>query len=112
MTFVAIICYSLTISALTSKGTRGILIGLLLFFMGVILTLFIDYQEADSGIIGLVSLHPVAAFSFGIQEIAYLEDRGVGLRSSTVDSSDYPSGYTFSNAVGSENKGLKNTRIS
>lgn len=100
MTFVAIINYSLTISALTSKGTRGILIGLLVFFSGVILTFVIDYQEADSGVIGLVSLHPVAAFSFGIQEIAFLEDRGVGLKSNTVDTSDYPSGYTFSNAVG------------
>ena len=101
MTFVAMINYSLAISALTSKGTRGILIALLVFFSGIILTSVLDYQEADSGVIGLVSLHPAAAFSFGISEIAFLEDRGVGLKANTVDSSDYPSGYTFSNAVGS-----------
>lgn len=101
MTFIATINYSLAIGALTSKGTRGVLIGLLVFFAGVILTFVVDYQEADSGIISLVSLHPVAAFSFGVQEIAYLEDRGVGLSANTVESSDYPSGYTFSNAVAS-----------
>ena len=91
----------MALAALTSKATRGVLIGLLVFFAGVILTSVLDYQDASTGLISLVSLHPLAAFSFGLQEIAYLEDRGVGLRSTTVDSSDYPSGYTFSNAVSS-----------
>ena len=101
MTFIAIINYSLAISAITSKATRGVLIGLLVFFAGIILTFVLDYQTASSGLISLVSLHPVAAFSYGLQEIAYLEDRGVGLRASTIDSSDYASGYTFSNSVSS-----------
>lgn len=96
-----IINFSLSIAALTSKGTRGVLIGLLVFFAGVILTLVLDYQNDSTGLIALVSVHPVAAFSFGLQEIAYLEDRGVGLRSTTIGSSDYPSGYTFSNSVNS-----------
>jgi len=99
MTFVSIITFSLAISAITSKSTRGVLLGLLIFFAGVILTFVLDYQEDNSGIIALVSLHPVAAFSFGLQEIAFLEDRGVGLRSSTIETSDYPSGYTFSDTV-------------
>jgi ABC-type multidrug transport system fused ATPase/permease subunit len=99
MTMLCIINFSLAVSALTSKATRGVLIGLLVFFAGVILTFVLDYQDASTGLIALVSIHPVAAFSFGLQEISYLEDRGVGLRSTTVDSSDYPSGYTFSNSV-------------
>jgi hypothetical protein len=99
MTFLTIINFCLTIAAITSKSTRGVLLGLLIFFAGIFLTLFLDYRTRSSGTIGLVSLHPVAAFAFGLQEIAYLEDRGVGLKSSTVESSDYASGYTFSNSV-------------
>lgn len=101
MTFLTIINFCLTIAAITSKSTRGVLLGLLIFFAGIFLTLFLDYQTTSTGTIGLVSLHPVAAFAFGLQEIAYLEDRGVGLKSSTVESSDYASGYTFSNSVSS-----------
>lgn len=100
MTFVAIINFCLAVSAITSKSTRGILIGLLIFFAGMILGLVFDYQDTSSGTIGLVSLHPVVAFTYGLQEIAFLEDRGVGLRSSTVETSDYPSGYTFADTNG------------
>ena len=99
MAFVAVINFSLTISALTSKATRGVLIGLLLFFVGTILAGNVDYQEASTSLIGLVGLHPVAALSFGLQEISFLEDRGVGLTADTADSSDYPSGYTFSDTL-------------
>lgn len=99
MCFISVINFALVIAALTSKATRGVLIGLLLFFAGYILTVVVDYQDASTNIIGLVSLHPVAALSYGLQEIAYLEDRGVGLTADTADSSDYPSGYTFSDSV-------------
>ena len=47
----------------------------------------------------LFSLHPVAAFSYGIQELGRLEDEGVGLKSSTVGDNDNKSGYTFNKSI-------------
>lgn len=99
LTFISFINFCLVVSTITSKANRAVLVGLLMFFAGMILGLVFDYQEASSSAISLVSLHPVTAFTYGLQEIFYLEDRGVGLRASTVDTSDYPSGYTFANAV-------------
>lgn len=58
-----------------------------------------DYTDGDSFLIFLISLHPVAAFSYGLQEIGNLEDRGVGVTESTFDTSDHVSGYTFQNTI-------------
>lgn len=100
LTLISIIVFGMFCATLTSKATRGILIGLLLFFCGVFLSLSLDYQTVSSGTLGAVSLHPAAAFGFGLQEIGYLEDRGVGLQRSTIDTSDYSSGYVFVNTLG------------
>jgi hypothetical protein len=75
------------------------LIGLLLVFMGVFLTLAVDYEEGSSGTIQLLSLHPVTAFSYGLLEIGRLEDQGVGVTVNTYQETDSPSGYTFANAL-------------
>ena len=101
LTFVSFIVFGMFCATFTSKSTRGILIGLLLFFCGVFITLFIDYQTVSAGTLGAVSLHPAVAFGFGLQEIGYLEDRGVGLQRNTIDTSDYSSDYVFQNAIGS-----------
>jgi ABC-type multidrug transport system fused ATPase/permease subunit len=99
LTFLAIVVFTLFLAALSSKSTRGVLIGMLVFFAGVFLTLAVDSVDGDAGRIGLISLHPVAAFSYGITEIGRLEDQGVGLTSDTVDTTDSPSGFTYNSCI-------------
>ena len=93
--FTAIITFSFSIAASFTKATTATLVGLLVFFVGYFLTLIANFATGSSGIIALVSLHPVAAISYGLQEIGRLEDAGVGVISSTISTTDSPSGYTF-----------------
>jgi ABC-type branched-subunit amino acid transport system ATPase component len=99
VTFLSVIVFAMLVSTFTAKTTRAILIGLLLFFIGVFLTIAINYDTGDGGLIALISLHPVAAFSYGLQEIGNLEDQAVGLTSNTIDTTDNPSGFTFVKAI-------------
>jgi ATP-binding cassette subfamily A (ABC1) protein 3 len=99
MTFLSIVVFTLFLSSLTSKSTRGTLIGLLVFFMGVFLIQIVDFTDGNSGTISIISIHPVAAFSYGILEIGRLEDQDLGLNSDTVDKTDSPSGYTFNTCI-------------
>jgi ABC-type multidrug transport system fused ATPase/permease subunit len=98
-TFLAIINFSMFISAFFTQATRACLIGLLIVFVGYFLTLIVDIETGSPNTINLISLHPIACFSYGLQEISRLEDLGVGLTSSTIDTTDAPSGYTFSNTI-------------
>lgn len=102
LTFLAVTVFSMMISSFSSKSARAVLFGLLAFFIGVFLTISvpIDYTRDDGTWIGLISLHPVAAFSYGLQEIGRLEDRGVGLKSDSMGQSDNESGFTFNDALG------------
>lgn len=99
LTFVAVVVFSLVISAICSKASRGVLIGLLIFFAGIFLTFSFDIEETSSGTLGLLSLHPVAAFTFGLNQIGRLEDDGIGLTGNTRGSTDSPSGYTFDSTL-------------
>mmetsp|Transcript_15159 Transcript_15159/g.25138 ORF Transcript_15159/g.25138 Transcript_15159/m.25138 type:complete len:1684 (-) Transcript_15159:977-6028(-) len=99
LAFIAIITFSFAIAAIFTKATTATLIGLLVFFIGYFLTLAADFQESSSGIITLISLHPVAAISYGMQEIGRLEDLGVGVTIDTITATDSPSGYTFVNTL-------------
>lgn len=101
LTFVAFINFCSTIATLFSKSTVGILVGILLFFFGIIIPLVVDYQDTDPGLLGLCGLHPIAAFGFGMQVIGDLEDKGIGVIDSTWDQSDDASGYTFQSVLNS-----------
>lgn len=100
-TFLSIICFSFFLAALFSRATRATLVSLLVFFIGYFLSLAVDYSTSSVGVIFLVSLDPVAAFAFGLQQIGQLEDAGVGLNSNTISSTDSPNGYTFVNTMAS-----------
>lgn len=100
-TFISIITFAMFISAFFTQATRATLVGMLIFFVGYFLTLIVDVQTGSANTIALISLHPVAAFSYGLQEIGRLEDLGIGLTSSTFNETDAPSGYTFSDTIGS-----------
>jgi len=95
LSFIAVTMFIFVISAVSTKATRGTLVGVLLFFVGYFLTLVTSFDTGRRGIISLVSLHPVTAISYGIQVIGSLEDSGVGLKRSTLRFSDNPSRYTF-----------------
>jgi hypothetical protein len=99
--FTAIITFSFAIAAIFTKATTATLIGLLVFFIGYFLTLVVDFQNGSAGTIALLSIHPVAAISYGMQEIGRLEDEGVGITGDTIGSTDSPSGYTFLNSLAS-----------
>jgi len=96
--FLAFIVLSLLIGTLVSKTTRGVLIGLLVIFAGYFFTQIESVEDGRASIITLISIHPVAAMSYALQEIGRLEDLGLGLRADSITSTDAPSGYTFSDA--------------
>ena len=98
-TMIAIISFAFFIAAFFTNATRATLISLLIFFIGYFLTLVFDFQEDDQTYIALVSLHPVAAFGYGLQEIGRLEDLAVGLTVDTATNTDNASGYTFLNTL-------------
>ncbi|GKY90545.1 hypothetical protein MPSEU_000028200 [Mayamaea pseudoterrestris] len=99
LVFLSVTVFSMAVAAFTAKTVRAVLIGLLVFFIGVFLTLAVSYETGSSGAVGIISLHPVAALSYGLQEIGALEDRGVGLTANTINQTDNPSGYTFVTAL-------------
>ena len=95
LTFTSLITYCMALSALVSNGTRGVVIGIMMTLMGAFLVMAYSFWKGQAGIIQLLSLHPVAAFSYGLQEVGRLEDAGIGVVESTIESTDGPSGYTF-----------------
>lgn len=100
-TFLAVVVFAMLMASFTAKTTRAVLIGLLIFFVGVFLTLAVDVETSSRSIVMLISLHPVAAFSFGLQIIGQLEDLSVGVTASTAGLVTSASGYTFNDALGS-----------
>jgi hypothetical protein len=89
----------MTVATFTSKPTRAILIGLLLFFGGVFLTIANDFDTGEKRTIGLISLHPVTALSYGLKELGLLEDEGIGLKSTSIDHTDKPSGFMYMSSI-------------
>lgn len=95
----SLINFTSFVSAFFSAAARGTLVSLLVFFCGYFLTLVVDFATGSAGAISMVSLHPVAAFAYGLQEIGRLEDAGVGVTFETMSTTDSISGYTFSGTV-------------
>lgn len=56
LTFLAIVVFAMLLSTFTSKSTRAIMIGLLIFFIGAFLTFAVDFEDGSSSLIGLISL--------------------------------------------------------
>lgn len=99
LTFIALIAMSMAISSLSTKSVRGVLIGLLIFFSGYILSSVFAFDEANIGLIQLISLHPIAAFAFGLNQMGSLESAGIGLTFDSISSSENQSGYSFQNTL-------------
>jgi ABC-2 family transporter protein len=99
LAFIAIISFTMFMATLTSRATRGVLIGMLVMLFGPILPILVTFDNGKSGLISLLSLHPSSAMSYGLQIIGQLEDQGIGLRNSTVSDTDNPSDVTFSDIL-------------
>jgi ATP-binding cassette, subfamily A (ABC1), member 3 len=96
----AVINFSMLLATLTTKATRGVVVGLLILLLGAILPVVVGFENGSSTWISLVSYHPLSAIVYGLQVAGQLEDRGVGLQSSTASETDNPSGLTFSMCMG------------
>ena len=99
--FLSTTAFAQVIAAFASKSSRATLAGVLLYFIGYFLSVFIDYTTFNRSIILLLSVHPVVAIGFGLQTIGSLEDTGVGIISSTYSFSDSTSGYSFATCINS-----------
>ena len=93
--YTALIIFSFAIASVFSKATTATLIGVLVFLVGYFLTNVANFETGSAGLIALISIHPVAAISYGMQEIGRLEDAGVGAVRGSITTTDSPSGYTF-----------------
>jgi len=85
LTLLAIIVFCMTMSALTSKNNRAVLIGVLLLLMGAFLTIVVDFNTLSPALVRFLTLHPITAFTYGILGIGRLEDLSLGLTSNTID---------------------------
>jgi ATP-binding cassette subfamily A (ABC1) protein 3 len=99
LTMIGITVFCMAISSFTSKSIRGVLVGILVTFGGVFLTLAVESTTKSIGLTQLVSLLPVTAFSYGIGQIGLLEDNGLGLTADTISFSENKSGYSFQNTL-------------
>ena len=90
----ALIVVAMLVASLFSKTPRATFVGLLVFFFGYFCTLAEDFATGSPANLRLVSLHPMAAFSYGLREIGRLED-GYGLTMDSINVTVYPSGYTY-----------------
>jgi ATP-binding cassette, subfamily A (ABC1), member 3 len=94
-TMIGTIVFCMVISSFTSKSTRAVLIGLLVLFSGAFLTLAQPYDTGNKSAVNAISLHPIAAFSYGIKQIGDLEENLVGLTANSLSLSDNRNGYAF-----------------
>ena len=90
-----VIVFCMFIASLFTKATTATLVGLLATIVGYFVTLAADYANGNASLINLVSIFPMAAISYGLQEIGRLEDAGIGVNSSTFSKSENTSGFTF-----------------
>jgi ATP-binding cassette, subfamily A (ABC1), member 3 len=89
----AIVVFAMFLASFFSRATTATLVGLLLFFSGYFLTLAANFETGNSQAIAGISMHPIAAISYALQEIGRLEDGGVGLTRDTYKAANSESGY-------------------
>ena len=102
-TFMALIAFSSCIPSIISPfagtATRTTLIGLMILLTGYFMAQAVSLEDGSSTMLRVISLHPAAAFSYGVQELGRLEDAGVGANWSSFARTDSPSGFTTLSAV-------------
>ena len=97
--FNAIIVLAMLVGSVFSRTPRATFVGLLVMLMGYFTTIAEDFATGDPTNLRLVSLHPMAAFSYAFRAIGRLEDTGEGLSFDTMNDTDYESGYTFADIL-------------
>lgn len=100
MTFLSIISFALFISSsslgTSTSTTRTTLAGILLFFIGYFLSVFLDFRNNSPIFNYILNLHPITSLGYGLQLIGELEDTGTGLVDyATLMYSDNASQYSL-----------------
>jgi ATP-binding cassette, subfamily A (ABC1), member 3 len=95
LTLTAVVVFAMGVAALTAKTTRAVLMGLLLFLSGYILSSVYSHEDSGIGVVQAISVHPIAAFAYGLNQISILEGDKVGLTVDSVDFAENKSGYSF-----------------
>lgn len=95
----AIIVLAMLVGSVFSRTPRATFVALLIIFFGYFATLAEDFATGDPTNLRLVSLHPMATFSYGFRTIGRLEDTGEGLSFDNMNYTDYESGMTFANIL-------------
>lgn len=98
-TFIAIIVFCMAISALTSKSTRAVLIGVLVFLSGALLTVLIDFNTTNPLVVALIRLHPVTTFTSGLKTAGRLEDLSLGITKDTLYFTESYTEYSFATTL-------------
>lgn len=95
LVFVGLISFTMALASLSQKSSRGVMLGLLVFFAGTFLTIAVPFDDSGKAAVRFISLHPVAAFSYGVERLGYLEDLQFGLNWETLDQTENLSDLSF-----------------
>lgn len=79
LTFLSITIFCTALAACCSKATRGVLLGLLVYFSGVFIALAFSPGVSSPWVMTLVTLHPVTTFYFGFSLLGAMEDINIGV---------------------------------
>ena len=87
--------FSMALAATTSKATKGILLGLLVYLMGFFFFLVLDSNSNRN----FTTLHPVTTFCYGIKVLGYLADAEVGLTRETMYWTTFGTTYSLATVL-------------
>jgi ABC-type multidrug transport system ATPase subunit len=99
LTFLSLTWFCTALAACCSQATRGVFLGLLCFFGGLLPSIVFFVATNPPWLISIIMLHPIATFSYGISIIGGLEDLTLGLTTSSVPYVHEQLAYSFQKIV-------------
>jgi ABC-type multidrug transport system fused ATPase/permease subunit len=84
-TYFALTLFCTALAACSNVATRGVFMGLLCFFSGLLPSIVLPIRSLSSFLKLIFLLHPVAIFSYGITLLGGLDDLALGLTSQTIN---------------------------
>ncbi|GMH95498.1 hypothetical protein TrST_g9581 [Triparma strigata] len=95
----AIVSFCFLCASVFNRSKIGSILSSMFFVVGYFITFAADPEDGDAAVMNIVSLHPMAAFSYGIQTVAKWEDTNFGMSASEVDVSPFVSGYKYTDSI-------------
>lgn len=100
LVFLSITLFATALATFCSKATRGVLLGLLVFFSGVFFAIALDPSRVSAATIHIVTLHPSASFCYGIKLLGNLEDVRIGASWDTMHLAALGADFSFAKVLG------------